>query len=160
MVISFAFLLISLSSNSEELINNAEPNNHHPKKLISKIEFLVGPSIIYPIGDTELENLRVSKFGFAVNVGIIHVINSRLDINLKFGYESKGYKLIVSGFDKSYNPPAPSKGTFDITLNYLTVSVLPEYSIFKRKKFFIGIGPYFGYLATEKTSEELVSCHA
>ena len=148
--------LFALYATAQEPESNPDLSKLYPKRLVSKIEFLVGPSIIYPYGGTWLKDIRVAKLGLAASVGLIHVINSRLAINLKCGYGNKGLKLIIyDDSDIRYNPPAAIKSIFDITLNYATVSILPRYSFFKNREFYIGLGSYFGYLNYEKIFSEL-----
>ncbi len=144
-------LFFALCTRAQEFESKPDLSKLYPKPLVSKIEFLVGPSIIYPYGGTWLKDIRVAKLGLSAGVGLIHVINSRWAINLKCGFENKGNKLILyNDFDPRYNPPANTKGTMDFTLNYLTVSILPKYYAFKNRKIYLGFGPYIGYLKKVK----------
>jgi hypothetical protein len=148
--------LFALYATAQEQESKPDLGKLYSKRLVSKIEFLVGPSVIYPYGGAWLKDIQVAKIGLAGSVGFIHVINSRLAINLKCGYGNKGQKLIINDdSDIRYNPPATIKSIFDITLNYATVSILPRYSFFKNREFYTGLGLYFGYLDYEKIFSEL-----
>ncbi|MEK6781754.1 MAG: outer membrane beta-barrel protein [Bacteroidota bacterium] len=152
-LIALPVLLIAFYATAQEPVSEPDLAKLQPKRLVSKIEFLAGPSIIYPYGNEGFEKARVGKLGFAANVGLIHNINSRLAINLKFRYENKGSKTIA--YSPNIPPPDSQKSILDVTLKYATFSLLPCYSIWKEREFYIGFGPYFGYLNSVKTSIEV-----
>ena len=129
--------------------------NLYPKRLISEIELLFGPSIIYPRGDKFTKKNRVPKLGVCATLGFTHQFSPRFGINLKAIYESKGLKAIYYSFNADYNPPATQKGVMDITLNYATISLLPRYFLGRKLKLYTGVGPYLSYLLTEKYYAEL-----
>ncbi len=150
-IIAISCILFSLTVKAQEAYYNQELEKLRQKKFIfkiekfiSKIEFLVGGSIIFPYGNDEIERERVTKFGFVAGVGFLHAINSRLAINLKFRYEEKGLKII--GYDLNAPPPGPIKFIRDYTENYVTTSLLPHYFPFKKYHLYIGVGPYLGYI--------------
>lgn len=97
----------------------------YPKRLISEIEFVVGPTIIYG-RDFDAPN-KVSKpmLGASIGLGVLHQFNSRLKLNLGSVYEIKGFRSVYT----DYNPPAPTKGIIDQRLSYVALSLLPSYSI-------------------------------
>ena len=152
-LIVLPIFLFALYATAQEPESKPDLSKLYPKRLVSKIEFLVGPSIIYPYGNEGFEKARVIKLGFAANVGLVHVINSRLAINLKFRYENKGSKTVA--YSPNIPPPDRQKSIADVTLNYATVSLLPHYFIWKERKFYIAVGPYFGYLNIVKVSFEV-----
>ena len=155
-IILTSFLALSGTVNSQNLLAESVLNRVSSKRLISKVELLAGASVIYPYGGSWLEHVRVAKLGFLGGAGLIHVFDSRWAINMKFGYGNKGEKLIIYNYsDPRFGPPGTTKGTFDFTLNYVTMSIVPRYYIFKQIKFYVGLGPYFGYLNSVKGYSDL-----
>ena len=126
-------------------------NVRYPRPLISKIEVLTGGSFIYGVWK-DSQSSHAVKIGYSANIGFVHEFNSRVGINVKLLYEDKGIKDILYS---PYDPPSVSKSITDITLNYLTVSVLPRYSLDQKNQFYLSIGPYFSYLLSNKYSAEL-----
>jgi len=129
------FMLFSLQSRAQqEAPTQEELSAYYPKKIISKIEFLVGPSFIYP--NKKYDESRVAKFGYSVNLNLVHSISSRFNANLKLGYEQKGWNSITYS-PYSVDPPVTQKFIDNISLNYWTASLYPTFRFGNKRKFFI-----------------------
>jgi len=126
-----------------------------PKKLVSKIEFLLGPSYIRPHGVESFNSTQDFKLGVSAGVGLIHQLSSRFDLNLKFFYEDKGYRLETVAINSDYNPPATQRSVIDITFNYATASISPRFLVDKNQHFYLSAGPYVGYLFSERIQNEI-----
>jgi hypothetical protein len=125
---------------------------YYPKKFISKIDLLAGPSFIYP--NKKYDESRVAKFGYSFNLNLVHSISSRFYANLKLGYEQKGWNAIVIS-PYSVNPPVTQKFINNKSFNYWTASLYPTFRFGGKSKFFIGAGGYFGYLSSLRGKSEL-----
>jgi len=150
--------LFSLCANAQGVPHESVLKDLYPKRLVSEIEFLVGPTIIYG-HDFDAPN-KVSKamLGVCTGFGVSHQFNSRLKVNLRAAYEVKGFRSVYYSVDTDYNPPAPTKGIIDQRLNYASSSVLPSYAILNNRKkadVFVSVGPYVSYLLSYKYYLEL-----
>jgi len=150
-LIGLMTLFIGLSYAQQ--INSDDLSNHIPKRLISRVEFLIGVNIIYASGSETMKDIRVPKLGFHSQLGLIHTFNSKFEGSLKVTYESKGYRFEV--YSENPGPPPSDKATTDVTLNYVTAALLPRYSLLPERKLELGIGPYFGYMTTTRLVQKL-----
>lgn len=148
---SLMILFSSLSVHAQQ-INSDDLRKHTPKRVISRIEFLIGANLIYTSGAEFLRENRVGKFGFHSTLGLVHTFSAGFDLDLKVSYETKGYKFKYH----SENPGPPPTDEFmeDLTLNYATATLLPRYSVLPQKKFEVGLGPYVGYLINTKATQK------
>ncbi len=138
--------------------NGQEANDRqleHPGKFISEIELLVGPSLIYGSGSDLLKDLRIPKFGFRFSLGLKHKMTTKFCISTVFSYGDKGIKFKSTSEDPDYNPPAIVEVTQDIKLNYLELSIIPRYAFDYNERLYAGIGPYIGYLLSNKLTQEV-----
>ena len=120
----------------------------YPSRIISQFEFLVGANLIYARGSDFMKEARVGKIGFNSTLGLYHNFNTTWDLGIQISYQQKGYKFEV--FSENAGPPPTDKATTDVTLNYVTATFFPRYSIIPSRKFQIGLGPYLGYLSTTR----------
>ncbi|MBL7872882.1 MAG: outer membrane beta-barrel protein [Cyclobacteriaceae bacterium] len=125
----------------------------YPKKIISKAEILAGANLIYP--KKEYIEDRYRKFGYVVNLDLIHEVNSKLDIGLKMGYENKGFKSISNSNNPDFPPPSAQKVIQNLTLNYLTVTLYPKIKLLDSRRLYVGGGPYIGKLISERLKTEI-----
>lgn len=95
-----------------------------------------------------MKEARVGKVGFNATLGLFHDLTSRLDIGIQLSYQNKGYKFEV--YSENPGPPATDKALTDVTLNYVTATILPRYCVTPSKRLQLGVGPYFGYLTTTR----------
>jgi hypothetical protein len=133
---------------------NSDTYELAPKPIVSELEFMVGPDFIYPFVNIGSES-RVVKVGVVASLGLTHQFSSKVSLNFKLSYENKGIRSIYYSLNEDYNPPAQQKGIQNITLNYVTVALLPRYHPLKKVNVYIGAGPYFGYLISEKFLKEV-----
>lgn len=152
----FVLLLFGYTNAALAQLNNdpeAELINH-PKKIITRVELLAGPNFIYP--KEKYDENRVAKFGYTFGMNLVHRLGkSAFDLNLKLGYEEKGWKSITYSPNTDFSPPITEKGVFNSTLNYLTLSIYTTYHPPLIKNMSIGIGGYFGYLKSLNLKSEL-----
>jgi hypothetical protein len=147
------FLASFFTSQAQQNLNTEEVPPSYPKKIISNINLIVGVNLIYP-QIKYMEN-RDLKIGYCAGVGLVHEINSTLDINLKIAYENKGYKSTTFSPNTDYTPPAMQEFMQNVTLNYLTASLYPKVKISPTRRIFFGVGPYFGRLLSTRLKSEL-----
>jgi len=149
--------LICLTIFLSPFVTNAQqstPNvSDYHKRVISRLEFLVGTNLIYGRGSEYIKEDRVGKFGFRGSVGFVHTFNSRWELDAKISYENKGYKNEV--YSENPGPPPTDKLVEDLTLNYFTLTFLPRYTVIPNGRFEVGIGPYIGYLSTIRLRQKL-----
>ncbi|MFM7851987.1 MAG: hypothetical protein ACKO96_08725, partial [Flammeovirgaceae bacterium] len=97
---------------SQEMLKIQE--NYYPRRKISSIEVLIGPSLSGILGKEEapLRSAQVlyinpldTKFGFCFGIGISHDVSRHFDIVAKVFYEQKGYvrSLDTLVFDANFN---------------------------------------------------------
>jgi Outer membrane protein beta-barrel domain len=138
-------------------LNNAsqsELKKYNPKKIITRVELLAGLNFIYP--KEKYDENRVAKFGYTFGMNLVHRLGkSAFDLNLKLGYEQKGWKSITYSPNTDFSPPITEKGVFNSTLNYMTLSIYTTYHPPLIKNMSIGIGGYFGYLNSLNLKSEL-----
>lgn len=127
-------------------------DKHIPKRVISRIEFLIGANLVYTGGADFLKENRVGKIGFHSTLGLSHTFSSKFDLNLQVSYEAKGYKFKY--LSDNPGPPPTNKFIEDVTLNYASATLLPRYSILPKRKLEIGVGPYVGYLINTKITQK------
>jgi opacity protein-like surface antigen len=132
--------------------DNASPMDH-PKKLISKVEILTGGSLVYGVWKGS-EVPHAFKLGYSANLGLVHSLDRRFELNVRFLYEDKGIRSCLES-SWSDDPPVIAKAITDITLNYLSVSVVPRYVMGDRGKFYVGIGPHASYLKNDRLRQEV-----
>lgn len=125
----------------------------YPKKVISQINLLTGPNLIYP-KKQYLED-RAIKIGLVINVELNHEINKWLEVSIRGGYENKGLKSRSTQTNPDFPPPSKQEIIKDNTLNYLTFYLLPKVKLTRTRKFYAGLGPYFGYLISKRQKEEI-----
>ena len=134
-------------------ITSDDLSNHIPKRLISRVELLIGANIIYASGSETMKDIRVPKLGFHSQLGLIHAFNSKFEGSLKVTYESKAYPFEV--YSENLGPPPTDRAITDVTLNYVTAILLPRYNLLPKRKLELGIGPYFGYMTTTRLVQKL-----
>ncbi|MEY4931411.1 MAG: hypothetical protein RI909_2135 [Bacteroidota bacterium] len=143
-----AILLFVCANDALAQLNNtteaeSELNRYYSKKLITRVELLAGPNFIYP--KEKYDENRVAKFGYAFNLNLVHDFDkSPLNLNLKLGYEQKGWNSISYSPNTDFSPPVTQKNVRKETLNYITLSLFTSYHPVKNLS--IGIGAYYGRL--------------
>ena len=128
-------------------------NDLIPKRVISEIEFMVGASLISPQVDPAIN--RINKLGMMAGIGLTHQFNTRFSLNAKLSYEQKGMKSSITSLNEDSIPPANQEYIQNTTLSYATVTVLPRYRPFEKIDCYVGIGPYVGYLISNKVLKEV-----
>jgi hypothetical protein len=124
------------------------PDVKYPERIISRYELMIGSNLIYPGGSRFTRQLREPKFGLRTAIGFVHEFEGNLDLDLKISYENKGY--IFEVYSETPEPPPTDKHVFDVTLNYVTATLLARYTIVDQSRIEVGLGPYLGYLVSTK----------
>jgi hypothetical protein len=133
-------LTLSISQLQAQLKPVKQYDGLHSKRLISRVELLAGANFIYT--KEKYDENRVEKYGYTFGLNLAHSFGeSPLDINLKLGYEQKGWN---SMFYSPYNPTVTQKVIRMESLNYITLSLFALYSPIKNLS--IGFGAYYGHL--------------
>lgn len=132
----------------------SELESYYPKKIINRLELLAGANFIYP--KEKYDENRVAKFGYTFGLNLVHEIpKSLFDLNLKLGYEQKGWNSVTYSPNNDFNPPATQKFVRSETINYLTASVYSTYRFSNFDKLSMGFGLYGGYLFNERMKYSL-----
>jgi len=143
-------LFLVLCVEAQNISNDSFSPPAFKTRIITRVEVIGGTSIIMPHGTESFNEIRVPKWELVGGVGLRHTFNSWLNLGLNILYEDKGYRLEINQKNEDYTPPADQKGIIDITFNYVTASLLLRYVVDKRNRLYIGTGPYYGYLFSEK----------
>jgi hypothetical protein len=139
---------------------------YYPKPKITSIEFLIGPSLVSVRGGenrvakstggggyfaSSLKNKTAYSFG----IGLNHKFRKHFLLNARLSWECKGY---VEDLDSvTLNASATSIATIssirseDIKNNYLTISILPQFTFGKKAHFNIGAGGYVSSMISSYT---------
>ena len=136
----FLLLIIPILSASAQDLRKKRP-------LISAVEVFAGPNVSFNHGnkfienyeDENVTNTQLLKIGYAAGVGVFHPVTTRIDLNVRLQYETKGTRNeldVPRGNDESRVII-----TSEYTYHYITASVIPQISLGKRIK--IGVGGYY-----------------
>lgn len=131
-------------------VSQDELQQYYPKKLITRVELVAGPSFVYGRSDDYVQD---GKLGFSTGIGLEHDFNSKFSIKVNFLYEIKGFRQALSGVNMDSGYARPSNSIFDLTLNYVSVSPLAIYHV-PVTRISLGCGPYFAYLINSKIHQE------
>ena len=151
-LIVFPLVFFALFAGAQEAMNKTDIKDLYPKRFISSLEFLAGPSLVYTTGNKYIREDRQTKVGYILGISVNHQINKRLDLNLRLSLERKGFKLASNAIDQSYTPPATERLVQDLGQDYIGVSLLPRYYIDSKQRYYIGMGTYLAYLIKAKVS--------
>lgn len=130
-------------------VDQEELEKFYPKRLVTGVALLVGPSFIYGRSTNFLDG----KPGFSAGLGVSHDFNSKFSLSANFLYEIKGYKQELSGVNMDSGYARPTNSIFNLTLNYLSVSPLAIYHV-PNTHISLGCGPYFAYLINSKFRQD------
>jgi len=150
-----SILFNGLCAEAQKISNDSLSVPTLKARIITRVDLMGGVNLILPNGTESFNNIRTPKWGVLGGIGLQHAFSPRLQVGLKILYEDKGYKLETNSKNDDYTPPADQKGIINITFNYVTASLLMRYTIDKRNRFYVGAGPYYGYLFSEKILTEL-----
>lgn len=137
---------------------------YYPKPIVTSIEFLFGPSIVslrgenqeaqYTGGDSYFVNTLENKIAYSLGVGLNHNFNNYFQISSRILWDRKGYvekldsvTLTTSGGLGSITPIKSE----NVINDYLTLSILPQFTFGNKGHFSIAAGGYVGLLLSSKT---------
>jgi hypothetical protein len=161
LILSVQFLILKvLAQDSLNL------EKYYPKPKITSIEFLVGPSLVSVRGGDEriarptggggyfVSSLN-NKAAYSFGIGLNHKFSKHFVLNARLFWERKGY---IENLDSiTLNTSATSIATVssirseDVKNNYLTISILPQFTFGKKAHFNIGAGGYVSSLISSYT---------
>src|SRR5258706_12487735 len=149
------FLVVSVKILAQE---TPDSRAYSLRPIISKIEFLIGPSSVSIHGNEGFDNHGVPKFGYSYGIGFIHDVGRHVRLNSRILWERKGFR---QSQDITYTPTTGGSPVTETIANntsndYLTVSVLPQFIFGKLGRFNIGAGGYFGSLRKSMTTHHYV----
>lgn len=145
------FYAISFSCWAQpDKVSQDELQQYYPKKLVTRIEVMAGPSFVYGRSD---DFVLDGKLSVSAGFGLEHEFNSNFSIEVNFFYEIKGYKQKLSGINMDSGYARPSNSVNNLTLSYVSISPLGIYH-FPTDRFSLGCGPYFGYLINSRFFQE------
>jgi hypothetical protein len=103
-----------------------------------------GPSLIFIHGNEILEKYHDPSLGFAGGISFQYNFYKILSLRTGLSYERKGCwaKFKVSDVLGQITGEATNHTNYD----YITIPILLRATFCKKVKFFINVGPYFGYL--------------
>jgi hypothetical protein len=149
-------MLVSLLSEGQQESSYAIPK---PKRLIDRVEVVVGAGLCFNTGNMFIENYRgiyannnyvenkrLTKVCYSFGVGAYHVINDRIDINARILFERKGYSSELNNPLNPVNNNARNYRTSDYNYTYWTVPITARLQIGQSKKFSILLGGYLSLI--------------
>lgn len=131
----------------------------------SEVKVFAGPSLLSIRDNDPYNQYGQPKIGYAIGFAAIHNASNHLAINTRLELERKGYKLEFTSLipPDLYNspptnilPPVPMTVKINLNNNYLTVSLLPQYSIGNELRVIIGAGPYYGRLMKSQITRTVI----
>ncbi len=146
LLIGYCFCL-AIPSLAQDSLNLEK---YYPKPKNYKIQFFIGPSLNYlKKGNEDGRNNRLNKIGYSLGIGVTRNIGKRFELNARLSWERKGYKqdyfgavdTVINGVKQ---PWLSGTITNDITIDYTTFSLSPQFRI--SKNFTISSGVYISSL--------------
>ena len=134
------------SSGQDHRKKQADTSIEAPRRFISQLEFLAGPSIKYYSGNSLFKEAYDLEIGYLASIGFVHEFSKQVVLIMEAAYESKGTKVNYTSLHTDYSPPKVQRLVHEIHINYLTVTFLPALKLSKGQKLSLGCGPYLGYL--------------
>jgi hypothetical protein len=129
-----SLFLITISGIAQSVENDSI--KLQTKKIISAVEFNVGPSHLYPqeLYESPLR-LQEPKFGYVITVNGIVPLTRRFDVSIDLSFERKGFKR------SSFNDDRTIVLTGSVNNDYIVFTLLPRVNI--KNRFFWVVG-YIG----------------
>ncbi|MEO5980122.1 MAG: porin family protein [Chryseolinea sp.] len=124
-------------------------------RVVSEWETLAGASVNNPTVLESSKPSRKTKLGPFVALGVTHRFSEKFALNVKGVYEVKGTRSKMHELDFTFNPPSDQYAKQEINLTYAEIIILPRYYPSKKVNAFFSMGPYFGYLLSEKVRNEV-----
>lgn len=152
--ISLIFYILNpfvLVSNAQDNRREVEvPPNHLKEK---KIEFIIGPSLLYPTGSWEkTDDSRQIMYGYTLGIGVQQFQINRFQLTTRLLFERKGYATKYSNVDSIGNV---SEDYNKQKFNYYTLSVLPSYTLGARQRSKLMFGAYVSLLSYNAFTQEV-----
>lgn len=146
-----AFFSLALTVHSQTNGPIVEKNKNPIKN--KKIEFIIGPSLLYPTGTfTNENNPRRLMGGYSFGVGFQRLQSNKFEIIFRLLYERKGYKTEYINIDSIGNV---SQDYNTQKLDYVSFNLLPSIFLGKSKNSKLIAGAYFSLL-TQNAFEQKV----
>ncbi len=123
-----------------------------PKKIISKIELLAGPSLSFLRGSPYVDNTDINtrslKNGYTLGLMFTNCLKRNFSLTGAVLYEKKGSISTFTStyFDEVSQSMKEGKVENDYTYDYISIPLIMEYSIGKRNSLKFGAGIFTGYL--------------
>ena len=138
------FLLAAFSLNGQNNQPTELTSLDHLKK--RKIEFIIGPSLLYPIVNWAKKNddPRRIMYGCSFGIGIPKIQLNRFELTTRLLWERKGYATKYSNADSAGNlSEVYNKQKF----NYYSLLIMPSYFLGEHKRIKVIAGAYLSLLA-------------
>jgi hypothetical protein len=136
------FFSIGLTVYSQTNDTSFEKNKNQIQN--KKIQLIIGPSLLYPIGTFNDENNpRRVMMGYSFGIGFQKLQSNKFEVMLRLLYERKGYKTEYINIDSIGNV---SNVYNTQNLTYLSFNLLPSIFLNKEKKSKLIAGAYFSLL--------------
>lgn len=146
----YTYLSIELTVYGQTNTLAKEESKNFIKK---RIEFIIGPSLLYPLGNFNQENNpRQIMTGYSFGVGFKQFQSNGFEIISRLLYERKGYKTVYTNSDPIGNT---SQVYNTQKLNYVSLSVLPALAIGNSKKAKLLTGAYFSLLTKDAFAQKV-----
>jgi len=137
------------------------------KRLIDKLEFVVGPSLCFNHGNmfinnfkgnyangNYVQNRRITKVAYSIGAGAYHSVSKWLDVNARVLWEQKGSRAELNIPFSAVNNDREFI-TSEYTYNYLTIYLAPRILIGGKNKLAISCGGYYSTIKDEKVHESI-----
>lgn len=105
------------------------------------------PSLISLRGNDFIDEFHESTIGFSGGFFLQYNVNKVVSLRTNIAYERKGSNVSFQISDTNGN--FLGEGTNHTNLNYLILPILARATFGERIKYFLNVGPYFGYLINQ-----------
>lgn len=142
------FALVSNAQDKRRVVNGST-NQLNEKK----IEFIIGPSLLYPTGSWEkTDDSRQIMYGYTLGIGLQQFQRNRFQLTTRLLFERKGYATKYSNVDSIGNL---SEDYNKQKFNYYTLSVLPSYTLGAHQRSKLMVGAYVSLLSYNAFTQEV-----
>ncbi len=111
------------------------------EKWIQDLEVFAGTGLISNTGSGSYLAYKDTKPSFSFGVGANHYFSRVFDLNVRVGYERKGFKYSEFYYDPYLQENRSMQ--IDRSVDCFSVQLLPTFKVGKQRTLRLGIGPYF-----------------
>lgn len=149
MIRSFHYLLLFLFIATSTLGQDSLPKI---PVIYSKARFslMAGISLLSVRENDQYDENGDLKLGFSAGFGIMKSLTSNLQLQGKIQLERKGHKTSGEGLYSTPQGVMKSNWSNNYSLDYLTISLAPQFLMGEKKAISLGFGAYYGLMIRAK----------